>query len=70
MLQCMSLLLAHFDRLCGALECPLLGEEQTFVSADCCSTAGLFTATADLLCATTKGRERARIVPMGFATCV
>jgi hypothetical protein len=39
--------MALFDRLCGALECLLLDEEQTFVSADCCSTAGLFTAAAD-----------------------
>ena len=39
--------MALFDRLCGALECPLLGEEQAFVSADSGSTVGLFIASAD-----------------------
>jgi hypothetical protein len=41
------LILALFDQLCGALECPLLGEEQAFVSADRSSTVGLFIASAD-----------------------
>jgi hypothetical protein len=39
--------LALFNRLCSALECPLVGEEQAFVSADRGSTVGLFIASAD-----------------------
>src|ERR1700693_377289 len=46
-LQRESPLMAHFDQLCVALECLLLGAEPTFVGEDRASTAGLFIATTD-----------------------